>query len=79
MAAKLTSLTHKIAITFAVLAPGAQSGNFWIHPRIVCKFIPCDFAYLIGLDVYLPQVNTIVVWRVTANILNNQSLKADKV
>jgi len=43
MAAKLTRLTHKIAIQlhlvtavpFAVLAPGGQSGNFWIHPRTV--------------------------------------------
>jgi uncharacterized membrane protein len=43
MAAKLTRLTHKIAIQlhivagavpFAVLAPGGQSGNFWIHTRI---------------------------------------------
>jgi len=43
MAEKLTRLTHKIAIqlhllqrvtSFAVLAPGGQSGNFWIHPRI---------------------------------------------
>jgi hypothetical protein len=43
MAAKLTRLTHKIAIhlhlvaeivPFAVLAPGGQSGNFWIHPHI---------------------------------------------
>jgi len=43
MAAKLTRLTHKIAIQlhlvaetvpFAVLAPGGQSGNFWIHGRI---------------------------------------------
>jgi hypothetical protein len=42
MAAKLTRLAHKIAIqlhiaaesyTIAVLAPGDQSGNFWIHPR----------------------------------------------
>jgi hypothetical protein len=41
MAAKVTRLTHKIAtqlylvtvIPFAVLAPGGQSGNFWIHPR----------------------------------------------
>jgi hypothetical protein len=30
MAAKLTRLTHKIA----VLAPGGQFGNFWIHPRM---------------------------------------------
>jgi len=43
MAAKVTRLTHGIAIQlhlvavvpFAVLAPaGGQSGNFWIHPRI---------------------------------------------
>jgi hypothetical protein len=39
MAAKLITLTHKIAIKlqravpFAVLAPGGQSGNFWIHPH----------------------------------------------
>jgi len=42
MAAKFTRLTHKIAIQlhlaktavpFAVLAPGGQSGSFWIHPR----------------------------------------------
>jgi hypothetical protein len=43
MAAKLTRLTHKIAIQlhleqravvpFAVLAPGGQSRNFWIHSR----------------------------------------------
>jgi len=41
MAAKLTRLNHKTAIQldlvvpFAVLARGGQSGNFWIHPRIV--------------------------------------------
>jgi len=44
MAAKFTRLTHKVAIQlhlymqgavpFAVLAPGGQSGNFWIHPRM---------------------------------------------
>jgi hypothetical protein len=42
MAAKLTRLTHKIAIQlhlvaavpFTVLAPGGQSGNLWIHSRI---------------------------------------------
>jgi len=43
MAAKLTGLTHKIAIQlhlmaegvpFAFLAPGVQSGNFWAHSRI---------------------------------------------
>jgi len=48
MAAKLTRLTHKVAIQlhlvpdslpFAVLAPGGQSGNFWIHPRITRTFI----------------------------------------
>jgi hypothetical protein len=44
MAAKLTRMAHKIAIklrlvaescTIAVLAPGGQSGNFWIHPSTV--------------------------------------------
>jgi len=42
MAAKLTRLTHKIAIqrhlvafAVAVLAPGGKSGNFWLHPRIL--------------------------------------------
>jgi len=43
MVAKLVRLTHEMAIQlqlvaeagpFAVLAPGGQSGNFWIHPRI---------------------------------------------
>jgi len=37
MAAKLTRLTHTTAIQLhlvAVLAPGGQSGNFWIHRRI---------------------------------------------
>jgi len=42
MTAKLTSLTHKIAIelrlvvescTISVLISGGQSGNFWTHPR----------------------------------------------
>jgi len=42
MAAKLTRLAHKIALqlhllaescTICSLAPGGQSGNFWIHPR----------------------------------------------
>jgi hypothetical protein len=41
MAAKLTRLTHKIAmqlhlvaaVTFTVIAPGGQFGNFWIHYR----------------------------------------------
>jgi len=43
MAAKLARLTHKIAkqllhlvaesCVIAVIAPGDQSGNFWIHSR----------------------------------------------
>jgi hypothetical protein len=42
MAAKLTRLTHKIAIQLHLvvescnicsLAPGGKSGNFWIHNR----------------------------------------------
>jgi hypothetical protein len=40
MAAKLTRLTHKIAILLhlmAVLAPGGQCGNVSIHPRISDK------------------------------------------
>jgi hypothetical protein len=36
MAAKLTRQTHKITVPFAVLAPGGQSWNFWIHLRISC-------------------------------------------
>jgi hypothetical protein len=49
MAAELTRLTHKIAIQlhivaescvpFAILAPGGQSGNFWIHPRILQRLV----------------------------------------
>jgi hypothetical protein len=43
MAVKLTRLTHKIAtqlhlmtaVPFAVLVPGGQSGNFWIHPHML--------------------------------------------
>jgi len=43
MVAKLTRLTHKIATKLhpvaesciiAVRAPGGQSRNFWLHPRI---------------------------------------------
>jgi hypothetical protein len=41
MTAKLTRLTHKIAIQLhlvaescTILATGGQSGNFWILPRI---------------------------------------------
>jgi hypothetical protein len=43
MAAKLTRLSHKIAIQlhlvaeslpFAAVAPGGQSGNFWVHSRM---------------------------------------------
>jgi len=51
MTAKLTTLTYKIAIQlhlvtaipFAVLAPGGQSGNFWI---ILIQFTP---THLISL------------------------------
>jgi len=35
MAAKLTSLTHKIAIQLRLVAPGGQSGNFWIYPHTI--------------------------------------------
>jgi hypothetical protein len=48
MATKLTKVTHKIAIQlhvvaavpFAVLSPGSQSGNFWIHPCITQRINP---------------------------------------
>jgi hypothetical protein len=50
MAAKLTRLTRKIVIQlhlvaescipFAVLAPGGQSGKFWIQPRIMGAEVP---------------------------------------
>jgi hypothetical protein len=50
MEAELTRITHKIAIQlhqravpFAVLAPGGQSGNFWINPRISEIFFTCIF------------------------------------
>jgi hypothetical protein len=42
-AAKLTRLTHKkrynctewqVAVPFEIPAPGGQSGNFWIQPRV---------------------------------------------
>jgi len=44
MAAKLTIMAHKItiqlhlvtAVPLAVLAPGGQSENFRVHPRILC-------------------------------------------
>jgi len=29
------------AVPFAVLAPGGQSGNFWIHPRMSVVFRWC--------------------------------------
>jgi hypothetical protein len=60
MVTKLTRLTYKIAIQlhlvavpFAVLAPGGQFGNFWIHPPIMTKDLfyqvcvmvrPCTFV-----------------------------------
>jgi hypothetical protein len=55
MAAKLTRLTHKIAIQrtwwrravpFAILPPGGQSGNFWMHPRmaVVRQCSPCSLT-----------------------------------
>jgi hypothetical protein len=51
MAAKLSRLTHKTTIhlhlvteslPFAVLAPGGQSRNFWIHPRMYSLFLIDD-------------------------------------
>jgi len=43
MATKRTRLTHKIeiqlqrAVSFTTVAPGCQSGNFWIHPFLYTK------------------------------------------
>jgi len=56
MAAKLSRLTHKIAIqlhlvaescTICSSAPGGQSENFWIHPRtLFLQFIRRSFKYV---------------------------------
>jgi hypothetical protein len=67
MAAKLTRLTHKIAIqlhlvaessTFAVLALGDQSGNFWLPPRIMAH--PQLSTYFIAprLNFFVFKINT---------------------
>jgi hypothetical protein len=60
MAAKLTTLTNKIAIQlhlvaeslpFAVLAPGGQSVNFWIHTRTLVMIFgqsSCGQYYIIS-------------------------------
>jgi hypothetical protein len=55
MAAKLTRLTHKVAIwqsaiSFAVLAPGGKSGNFWIHNRISKT----------GINIFTYQLNNLL-------------------
>jgi hypothetical protein len=59
MAAKLTRLTHKIAIqlhlvaescTICILAPGGQSGNFWIHPRIRILYLYIRAASVLCVD-----------------------------
>jgi hypothetical protein len=85
MASKLTRLTHKIAIqlhlltavSFAVLAPGGQSGNFWIHPRIA----PCNpWPSHHGMERprFADGGDGLQLWRVAENILNKQSRTADK-
>jgi hypothetical protein len=47
VAAKLTRLIQQynctqwqIAVPFAVLTPGGQSGNFWAHPRMSLELMP---------------------------------------
>jgi hypothetical protein len=59
MAAKLTILTHNIAIKlhlvaeslpFAVLATGGQSGNFWIYPHIVTCRTPGSTVKTVDTD-----------------------------
>jgi hypothetical protein len=66
MAAKLTRLTHKTVIqlhlvqrgvTFAVLAPDCQSGNFWIHRRILGKRHPSCRCTVHGLVDSMWQAN----------------------
>jgi hypothetical protein len=60
MAVKLTRLTHKIAIQlhvvwqravpFAVLAPGDQSGNFWILTHmfeVISRFLEVINLYAV--------------------------------
>jgi hypothetical protein len=54
MAAKLTRLAHKIAIQLhlmAVLAPGGQSGNFWVHPHIALSWRCSPIRVLFIVDV----------------------------
>jgi hypothetical protein len=59
MAAKLTTLTHKIAMqlllvaescTICVIVPGGQSGNVWIQARMVnmWKEISCLVKISLG-------------------------------
>jgi hypothetical protein len=63
MAAKLARLTHKIAtqlhlvaerLSFAVLAQGGQSGNFWIHPRTYVRMYVCMYVCMYHVRTLLP-------------------------
>jgi hypothetical protein len=66
MAAKLTRLTHKTVIKlhlaaescpFAVLTPGVQSGNFWIHPRMVVMKVTARKDHSLALALYYKDPN----------------------
>jgi hypothetical protein len=73
MAAKLTTLIHKIAIQLHLVAEscivcssGGQSGEFWIHPRIfvskerspVMLMLSGNAVLHLGADDYVGHTNT---------------------
>jgi len=61
MAAELTRLTHVIAIqlhlSLAVLAPGGQSGNFWI-PSYLCVSVVIRSLIISERDVRGPSASS---------------------
>jgi hypothetical protein len=72
MAAKLTRLTHKIAIQLhlvaesstisSVLAPGGQSGNVWIHLRLSRSSDTVSFwdiSKVTGVNLFDKNVNSV--------------------
>jgi hypothetical protein len=73
MVAKLTSLTHKIAVQlhlvsavlYAVLASRGQSGNFWIHP---CTLFPICISITYWMHWTCERCNDCVMEIVTWHI-----------
>jgi hypothetical protein len=59
MAAKLTRLTHKIAIKLHLVAESyGQSGNFWIHPHMLSlKYIVNN--YIVDTTIMNGQIVTV--------------------